>query len=169
MRLPNSCSATPRFRMQTCNLLKARVVVRTYNHHVRLLSPEPFGWLVPLKSTRAWEHCYGIITTVIRIVSVATCARLNLHCPKVDTCRRCLHTVVQTFMTDRAQRDQVVLGIVPGSAAEFLMVNLKISKAAASLTSPSVPVQHCPTELLVGFGRKPQTGMFGSDRIHQAR
>ena len=55
MRVPNSCSATPRFRIQTCNLLKARVVVRTGNHHARLLSPEPFGWLVPPKSTRAWE------------------------------------------------------------------------------------------------------------------
>ncbi len=49
------------------------------------------------------------------------------------------------------------------------MMNLKISKAAAGLTSPSVPLQDFSTELLVGFGRKPQTGMFGSDRIHEAR
>jgi hypothetical protein len=35
--------------------LKARVVVTTYNHHVRLLSPEPFGWFAPPKSTRVWE------------------------------------------------------------------------------------------------------------------
>ena len=72
-------------------------------------------------------------------------------------------------MTDRAQRDQVVLGIVPGSAAELFMVNLKVSRAAAGLTSPSVPLQDFSTELLVGFGRKPQTGMFGSDRLHEAR
>src|SRR2546421_8750605 len=72
-------------------------------------------------------------------------------------------------MTDRAQRDQVVLGIVPGSAAELLMMNLKISKASAGLASPSIPLQHFSTELLVGFGRKPQTAMFGSDRIHEAR
>jgi hypothetical protein len=44
------------------NLLEARVIVTSYNQHVRLLSPEP--WLVaPPKSTRAWEptllwnHC----------------------------------------------------------------------------------------------------------------
>src|SRR6266699_822374 len=48
-------------------------------------------------------------------------------------------------------------------------MNLKISKAAADLTSPSVPLQDFSTEPLVGFGRKPQTGMFGSDRIHEAR
>src|SRR5438132_10611941 len=49
------------------------------------------------------------------------------------------------------------------------MMNLKISKASAGLASPSIPLQHFSTELLVGFGRKPQTAMFGSDRIHEAR
>ena len=72
-------------------------------------------------------------------------------------------------VTGRTQRDQVVLGIVAGSAAQLFVMNLEISKAAASLTSPSIPLQHCPTELLVRFGSKPQTGMFGSDRIHEAR
>jgi len=72
-------------------------------------------------------------------------------------------------MTDRAQRDQVVLGIVPGSAAQLFVMNLKIGKAPAGLTSPSVPLQDFSTELLVRFGRKPQTGMFGPDRIHEAR
>src|SRR6266702_4928158 len=49
------------------------------------------------------------------------------------------------------------------------MMNLKIRKAAADLTSPSIPLQDFSTELLVGFGRKPPTGMFGSDRIHEVR
>jgi len=31
------------------------MIVTTYNHHVRLLSSEPFGWFAPPKSTRAWE------------------------------------------------------------------------------------------------------------------
>src|SRR5437667_12871855 len=48
------------------------------------------------------------------------------------------------------------------------MMNLKIRKAAAGLTSPSIPLQDFSTELLVGFGRKPQAGMFASDRIHAA-
>src|SRR5690348_395404 len=37
------------------NLLKARMIITTYNQHVRLLSSEPFGWSAPPKSTRAWE------------------------------------------------------------------------------------------------------------------
>src|SRR6266853_505560 len=37
------------------NLLEGRVVIASYNHHVRLLSPEPFGWFAPPKLTRVWE------------------------------------------------------------------------------------------------------------------
>src|SRR5579862_1317413 len=37
------------------NLLEGRVVIASYNHHVRLLSPEPFGWFAPPKLTRAGE------------------------------------------------------------------------------------------------------------------
>ena len=43
------------------------------------------------------------------------------------------------------------------------------SKAPAGLTSPSIPLQDRPTELLVRSGRKPQAGMFGPNRIHEAR
>src|SRR6266550_6381780 len=60
-------------------------------------------------------------------------------------------------VTGRTQRDQVALGIVPGSAAELFMVNLKIRKAAARLTSPPVPLQDFSTELIVRFVRKPQS------------
>src|SRR5215467_1620124 len=45
----------PRFGIHVRNLLEARMIVTTYNQHVRLLSSEPFGWLAPPKSTRAWE------------------------------------------------------------------------------------------------------------------
>ena len=37
------------------NLLEGRVVIASYNHHVRLLSPEPVGWFAPPKLTRASE------------------------------------------------------------------------------------------------------------------
>src|SRR5215475_5760412 len=37
------------------NLLKARMIITTYNQHVRLLSSEPFGWFAPPKSTRPWQ------------------------------------------------------------------------------------------------------------------
>jgi len=43
------------FCVHKCNLLKARMIVTTYNQHVRLLSSEPLGWFAPPKSTRAWE------------------------------------------------------------------------------------------------------------------
>src|SRR6266581_3608911 len=43
------------FCVHECNLLEARMIVTTYNQHVRLLSSEPFGWFAPPKFTRTWE------------------------------------------------------------------------------------------------------------------
>src|SRR4051812_4571906 len=37
------------------NLLEARMIITSYNQHVRLLSSEPFGWFAPPKFTRSWE------------------------------------------------------------------------------------------------------------------
>src|SRR4051794_32608540 len=37
------------------NLLEARMIITSYNQHVRLLSSEPFGWFAPPKFTRPWE------------------------------------------------------------------------------------------------------------------
>src|SRR3954464_11140410 len=34
------------------NLLEARMIITSYNQHVRLLSSEPFGWFAPPKFTR---------------------------------------------------------------------------------------------------------------------
>jgi hypothetical protein len=42
--VPVAPRSTPGFGMHPCNLLEARVVIRSYNDHLRLLSPEPFGW-----------------------------------------------------------------------------------------------------------------------------
>src|SRR4051794_24214873 len=46
------------------NLLEARMIITSYNQHVRLLSSEPFGWFAPPKFTRPWgpTFVYGIIT-----------------------------------------------------------------------------------------------------------
>jgi hypothetical protein len=41
----------PCFRIHRCNLLEARVIVKSYNQHVRLLSPEP--WFV--RTTKAYS------------------------------------------------------------------------------------------------------------------
>src|SRR5215472_3886028 len=44
-----------------CNLLKARVIIHAYNHHVRLLPPEPFGrQATRVYSGRGSRHCYAI-------------------------------------------------------------------------------------------------------------
>src|SRR6267154_3107133 len=60
------------------NLLEGRVVIASYNHHVRLLSPEPFGWFAPPKLTRhGSRHCYGINFT---------------HCPYLRHFHRCFQT-----------------------------------------------------------------------------
>jgi hypothetical protein len=40
------------------------------------------------------------------------------------------------------------------------MVDLKIVKTAARLTSPPIPLQDFATELVVGLARKPQPPMF---------
>jgi hypothetical protein len=48
-------AALTRFCVHKCNLLEARMIVTTYNQHVRLLSSELFGWFAPPKFTRAWE------------------------------------------------------------------------------------------------------------------
>src|SRR5207237_10479067 len=44
-----------RLRYLRMQFAEARMIVTTYNQHVRLLSSEPFGCLAPPKSTRAWE------------------------------------------------------------------------------------------------------------------
>jgi len=44
------------------NLLKARVVIQSYNQHIGSFSPEPFGWLAPpsllgsREPTLSWNH-----------------------------------------------------------------------------------------------------------------
>src|ERR1700674_2018458 len=43
------------FAIHPCNLLEGRVVICSYNDHLRLLSPELFGWFAPPKLTRVWE------------------------------------------------------------------------------------------------------------------
>src|SRR6266705_1424867 len=48
-------------------------------------------------------------------------------------------------------------------------MNLKISKTAAGLTSPAIPLQDFATELLVGLARKPQPPRFWPDRVHAIR
>jgi len=45
---------------------------------------------------------------------------------------------MQAGMTDSTKGNQVLLGIIAGLTAEFLVVNLKIPHGAAGLASPAV-------------------------------
>ena len=67
-----------------------------------------------------------------------------------------------------AQRDQVLLRIIPGLAAKFLVMNLKVLQAPTGLTSPSVPSQDFSTKLLVQFGIQAQASLLRSNLTHDA-
>src|SRR5712692_5039158 len=57
------------------NLLKARVVIQSYNHHIGSFSSEPF-WLVQrhqVYSGLGSRHCHGINFTNNWIISVIAC------------------------------------------------------------------------------------------------
>src|SRR5881227_4034348 len=73
-----------RVRIDKRNLLEARVIVTTYNDHVRLLSPS-LGWLAPPKFTRAWEPTLlWNHYTHDRVLSVIACFRQvssDIKCP----------------------------------------------------------------------------------------
>lgn len=60
-----------------------------------------------------------------------------------------------------AQRDQVLLRIMPGLAAKFLVMS-------TGLTSPSVPLQDFSTKLLVQFGIRAQALLLRSNLTHDA-
>src|SRR6266478_8183944 len=47
-----------------CNRLKARVVIYAYNHHVRLLSPEPWSLSNQSLLGSRSRHCYAIKSPV---------------------------------------------------------------------------------------------------------
>ena len=66
--------------------------------------------------------------TTIAIPSALTIVLLLLPCS----------ILMQAGMTDSTKGNQVLLGIIAGLTAEFLVVNLKIPHGAAGLASPAV-------------------------------
>src|SRR5271169_9601 len=67
-----------------------------------------------------------------------------------------------------AKRNQVLLGIVAGLAAKFLVVDLEVRHRATQLALPPVTMEHLSAELFVQSGVKPQTRPLRSDTIHDA-
>ena len=58
-------------------------------------------------------------------------------------------------MTARAERDEILLGVIPQSAARAEVVNLKILWCAAVLAAPPIARENFAGELAVGFRLKP--------------
>jgi hypothetical protein len=66
-----------------------------------------------------------------------------------------------------AQRDQVRLGIVAGTAAKLFVVNLKIGHAPARLASPTIAAEHLLAKLDVQIAVQAKAGVLWSDTIHE--
>ncbi len=67
-----------------------------------------------------------------------------------------------------AQRDQVLLGIIPGMAAKLLVVNFKIGHHAARLAPPTIPAEHFVASLVIRFAIQTQTCALWSEAVHEA-
>jgi hypothetical protein len=67
----------------------------------------------------------------------------------------------------RAESDQILFGIVPGLAAELLVMNLKIGHRAAGLASPVVSAEHLFAKLVVQFAVQAKTWVLWSQTIHE--
>ncbi len=76
--------------------------------------------------------------------------------------------VVRRGVAGRTKCDQVLLGIIAGLAAEFLVVNLEVGHRAARLASPAIAAQYLVAELFVLLGIKLQARTFCQQPIHDA-
>ena len=61
----------------------------------------------------------------------------------------------------QAKRNQVLLRVVAGVAAEFFVVDFEVGLRATQLRSETVATQHRVAELFVQFGIKPKRCGFG--------
>jgi hypothetical protein len=76
--------------------------------------------------------------------------------------------VMRSGMAYRTKRNQVLLSVVTGLTAEFLVVDLEVGHRAASLASPTIPPEYLVAELFVRSGIKPQAWLLWPDAIHDA-
>jgi len=58
-------------------------------------------------------------------------------------------------VTARAERDEILLGVIPQPAARAEVVDLKILRRATILTAPPVAREHLAAELAIGLEFKP--------------
>ena len=58
-------------------------------------------------------------------------------------------------VTARAERNEILFGVVSQPAARADVVDLKIARCAAVLAAPSIAREHLAGELAIRFGFKP--------------
>jgi hypothetical protein len=75
---------------------------------------------------------------------------------------------MDTGVAPATQRNQVLLRIITGLAAKFLVMNLQIGHRAAGLASPSIATEYLVAELFVWLGIEPQARLLRSEEIHEA-
>ena len=67
---------------------------------------------------------------------------------------------MHTAVAGTAKCNQVLLDILPGAAAKFLVVDFQVRHGATALASPSVTPQHALPQLLVLFRVESQARRF---------
>jgi len=75
---------------------------------------------------------------------------------------------VHPTMASRAQCDQILLGIISGSAPELKVVHLEVFGAAADLTAPTVPLQNSPMKRSIRLRSQPNSLGLADGSIHEA-
>jgi hypothetical protein len=76
--------------------------------------------------------------------------------------------LVDISMTFHAKSDQILLRVVTGLAAKFLVVHLKIRHQATALASPTVSTQYLQAQGFVQLGSKPLRRILWSNPVHDA-
>ncbi len=75
---------------------------------------------------------------------------------------------MQSLMASRAQRYQILFGIIAGPAPKPNMVHLQVLQAPAGLATPPIPLQHLLMEFSVILRIKPQPRALGEESVHEA-
>jgi len=65
----------------------------------------------------------------------------------------------------RAERDEILLGVISQSATRAEVVDLKILRYSAILASPPIAREHRAGKLAIGLGIKPQPLPFPPERV----
>ena len=71
-------------------------------------------------------------------------------------------------MTPGAEGDEVLLGVVAESASWADVVNLEVSRAAAALAAPAIPLQHLLAKSTVGLRVEAKPGAAREQASHEA-